>query len=136
MSIEANKAAIRREVEDWHLPGVLDEIADPDLTFIAPGWPTTHGLENVKKLSAFFFAGLSERRLTVEEMIGEGDTVAVSYTVRSTNRGSLPSPDGTVVIPAGKTVTSTGMSIIQLRGGRVLSERTQLDWLPRLSAAR
>jgi hypothetical protein len=86
MSIEANKDAVRRYLEDLYLPGVLDEIADPDLTVITSGWSIMQGLENVKKLSAFFFAALSERRLTVEEMIGEGDTVAVSNTVRSTTR--------------------------------------------------
>lgn len=40
MSIEANKAAARRYLQEWHQPGVLEEIADPDLTFISPDGPS------------------------------------------------------------------------------------------------
>ncbi len=87
-SIEANKAIVRRYLED--VPDVLDELADPDLTIIAPGMMNMRGLKNVKKFSAPYFAALSERRFTAEEMIAEGDKVTVRWTIRLTTKVPVP----------------------------------------------
>ena len=122
-SIEANKAIVRRYLED--VPGVLDELADPDLTIIAPGMTTMRGLKNVKMFSAPYFAALSERRFTAEEMIGEADKVTVRWTIRLTTKVPVPLPDGTLT-PAGRTVTETGISICRIREGKSSWRRTRL----------
>ena len=133
MLIETNKAAVRRYLED--VPVVLDELADPELTVIAPGMITMRGLKNVKRFSAPYFRALSERRLTVEEMIAEGDTVVVRWNIRLTTRFPVPLPDGTIM-PPGRTVIETGISICHLRDGKVLEERTYMDWLGVLKQGR
>ena len=133
MSIETNKAAVRRYLED--VPDVLDELADPELTVIAPGMITMRGLKNVKRFSAPYFGALSERRLTVEETIGEGDTVVVRWNIRLTTKFPVPLPDGTIM-PPGRTVIETGISICQVRDGKVLEERTYMDWLGVLKQGR
>lgn len=91
------------------------------------------GLENVKRPAASAPGALSERQLTVEEMIGEGDRVAARGTVPYTTRAPQLSPDATFVIPAGKTVISAGVSIVQLHAGKIPEERS---WLPFRAAAR
>lgn len=132
-SIEANKAIVRRYLED--VPGVLDELADPDLTIIAPGMTTMRGLKNVKMFSAPYFAALSERRFTAEEMIGEADKVTVRWTIRLTTKVPVPLPDGTLM-PAGITVNETGISICRPREGKILEELTYMDWLGILKQGR
>lgn len=132
-SIEANKAIVRRYLED--VPDVLDELADPDLTIIAPGMTNMRGLKNVKMFSAPYFAALSERRFTAEEMIAEGDKVTVRWTIRLTTKVPVPLPDGTLM-PAGRIVTETGISICQLREGKILEELTYMDWLGILKQGR
>ena len=131
-SIEANKAIVRRYLEE--VPGVLDELADPDLTIIAPGMTTMRGLKNVKMFSAPYFAALSERRFTAEEMIGEADKVTVRWTIRLTTKVPVP-PDGTLM-PADRTVTETGISNCRLREGKILEELTHMDWLGILKQGR
>lgn len=100
--------------------------------------PTIRGLENVKKLSAAYFGALSERRLIVEEMIGEGNNVTASWTISLTAKTPLSLSDGTV-LPTGKTITFTGISIFRLRGGKVLEELTYEDvmsWIKQAQEAR
>ena len=125
-SIEANKAIVRRYLEG--VPHVLDEVGDPDLTIIAPGMTTVRGLKNVKRFSAPYFAALSERRFTTDEMIAEGNNVTVRWTIRLTTKFPVPLPDGTLM-PPGKTVTETGLTICRIRDGKVLEEITYMDWL-------
>lgn len=92
--IEVNKAVVHRYLEN--APDILDEIADPELMAITPGlMPTMRRLENVKKLSAVYFRGLSERRLTVEEMIGEGNNVTARWTISLTAKTPLRYPMAT-----------------------------------------
>ena len=125
-SIETNKAIVRRYLEG--VPYVLDEVGDPDLTIIAPGMSTMRGLKNVKKFSAPYFAALSERRFTTEEMIAEGNNVTVRWNIRLTTKFPVPLPDGTLM-PPGRTVTETGLTICRIRNGKILEEITYMDWL-------
>lgn len=125
-SIEANKAIVRRYLEG--VPHVLDEVGDPDLTIIAPGMTTMRGLKNVKIFSAPYFAALSQRRFTAEEMIAEGNNVTIRWTIRLTTKFPVPLPDGTLM-PPGRTVTETGLTICRIRDGKVLEEITYMDWL-------
>lgn len=125
-STDANKTVVRRYLEG--VPYVLDELADPDLTIIAPGMTTMRGLKNVKRFSAPYFAALSERRFTAEEMIVEENNVAVRWTIRLTTKFPVPLLDGSLM-PPGRTVTESGLTICPIRDGKVLEEFTYMDWL-------
>jgi predicted ester cyclase len=132
MSVEANKVAVRRNLEDASVATLsnidaLDEVADPDLTVITPGFPTMHGLENVKEHTDPYFSAFSDLRVTIEEMIGEGDSVAGWWTFRITTKVPLPLRGG-ITVPAGKSLTWTSVGIFRLREGKVVEERAYSDW--------
>jgi steroid delta-isomerase-like uncharacterized protein len=61
---------------------------------------------------------------TVEDMVAEGDTVAVRYTMTGTHRGLFAG-----VSPTGKAVIAQSMAFYRLANGQIVEERAQLDML-------
>jgi steroid delta-isomerase-like uncharacterized protein len=127
MSLEDNKAILRASYEvvfnqhqverasEFYAPDYLDHSA-------APG--QAPGLEGAKQKWAAYIAGAPDLRATIQEMIAEGDKVAVAWTAEGTHRGQL------LGIPAtGKPVRFSGMSIYRLAGGRIVEQR---EWWDRL----
>lgn len=61
---------------------------------------------------------------TVDQMVADGDTVAIRYTMTGTQRGTFAG------IPAtGKAVTAQSMAFYRLADGKIVEERAQLDML-------
>jgi len=61
---------------------------------------------------------------TVEDMVADGDTVAVRYTMTGTHRGEFAG-----VPPTGKAVLAQSMAFYRLADGQIVEERAQLDML-------
>jgi steroid delta-isomerase-like uncharacterized protein len=61
---------------------------------------------------------------TVEEMVADGDTVAVRYAMTGTHRGDFAG-----VPPTGKAVVAQSMAFYRLADGQIVEERAQLDML-------
>jgi steroid delta-isomerase-like uncharacterized protein len=61
---------------------------------------------------------------TVEEMVADGDTVAVRYAMTGTHRGDFAG-----VPPTGKVVVAQSMAFYRLADGQIVEERAQLDML-------
>ena len=61
---------------------------------------------------------------TVEEMVADGDAVAVRYTMTGTHRGELAG-----IPPTGKAVVAQSMAFYRLADGQIVEERAQLDML-------
>jgi steroid delta-isomerase-like uncharacterized protein len=61
---------------------------------------------------------------TVEEMVADGDAVAVRYTMTGTHRGEFAG-----IPPTGKAVVAQSMAFYRLADGRIVEERAQLDML-------
>jgi predicted ester cyclase len=59
---------------------------------------------------------------TVEDMVAEGDKVAVRWTWSGKHTG-----DYMGMAPTGKPVTMTGVSIIRVVGGRITEEWDESD---------
>ena len=81
-----------------------------------------HGAEAYKQVIQRIHAGLTDPNIVLEEEIAEGDKVAVRWTLSGTNLGELLGHP-----PTGKQVKLTGMSIIQLRNGKIANERGEED---------
>jgi predicted ester cyclase len=64
-------------------------------------------------------AAFPDRTLTVEVTLERGDTVASEFTWAATNTGPLIQPDGTQLPPTGRRITTRGMELVQVRGGKV-----------------
>ena len=88
MSIEDNKRLVRRFIEELLLAGrqeAADEIVAPDFT--AHTWPTTGpGPDGMKQAMQRMSGALRDVSMSIDEIIAEGDRVAVRLTSRATPR--------------------------------------------------
>jgi steroid delta-isomerase-like uncharacterized protein len=121
MSVEDNKEIVRRYLEEvFHRrnSAAVDAMVAPDFVHHDPVNPI-HGPEGLKQLQAVLFAAFPDLRITIEDMVAEGDRVVVRYTFTGTHRGDLAG-----IPPTGKAVRFTGIFIRRLRDGKAVD-----DWL-------
>jgi predicted ester cyclase len=79
-----------------------------------------------------FRAGFPDASITVEQMIGEADLVAVRFTLRATHRGTFAG-----FAPTGKEVVLTGVDFIRIADGKMVelwSCQETLGWVLQLGA--
>lgn len=92
MSAEENKAIARRLYEAASAGGEYDEIADevlaPDYVGHMPPYPDMHGPDGDKEFNARTLTILPDARIEIEDMVAEGDRVAVRWTLSGTHEGT------------------------------------------------
>jgi len=89
MNIEANKAIVRRYVELWSTGNyaLADEVLAAN--FVDHTHPNRiPGPESVKQEVKAFREGFPDAHISIEQMIGEGDTVAFRFVLRETHLGT------------------------------------------------
>ena len=125
MSTEDNKALVRGFYgESVHTPALLDELLAPTYVLHFPGSPPIAGIEPAKQLMASYTAAFPDLQLTTEDIVAEGDKVAIRNTWRGTHQGvfqGLP--------PTGRHVTFTGTDIFRFVGGKIAEQWADLDAL-------
>ncbi|MGH3463364.1 MAG: ester cyclase [Kribbellaceae bacterium] len=131
MSAEQNKALLRESYEaifNQHDIGRAGEFYAPDYLDhgAAPG--QAPALDGAKQKWAGYIAGVPDLRRTIEEMIAEGDKVAVAWTAEGTHEGELLS-----IAATGKYFRFSGMSIYRLTDGKIAEQR---EWWDRLDLMR
>lgn len=131
MSLETNKAIIRRYNEMWQTGEVqiADEIMSPGyIDHSHPEWPA--GVEGVKASVRAFHQAFSEIEGQTEQMISEGEWVAFRFTLQARHTGAMgPFP------ATGKHVVYRGTDFIRLEGGKMVelwSAADTLDWVKQL----
>ena len=65
--------------------------------------------------------------IDVKLMIADGDNVVAQWTWTGTNEGPLLLPDGNFIPATGKSVTLEGVSITEVRGGKIVAEDLVYD---------
>ena len=132
MSIEENKAIVRRWSEELWGPGdlaVADEIVAADYVRHDPGDPfPARGPEDVKRLVGGLRAMLPDLEIEVEDVIAEGDKVVLRWTIRGTHLGAFWTPVGTAAA-TGKPFSLTSTVMYRLAEGRIVEEWACHDWL-------
>src|SRR5215467_770906 len=89
MSTEENKALIRRfyeEVFNQRNLVALDDFYAPD-HILPPGLPV--GPEGTRQAIATMLEGFPDLRISIEDMIAEGDNVVTRFTTHGTQQGML-----------------------------------------------
>ena len=125
MSLEANKDVIRAYVEtifNQRQVERADELVAPDYVDHAALPGQVPGLEGAKDKWAMYLAGIPDLRVRVEELVAEGDKVAVRRSYAGTHRGTLLG-----IPPTGKQLQLGGISIFRLAGGKITEQWEQLD---------
>ena len=131
MSIEANKAIIRRWYDEFWHAGKLDvpaELLHPDYVFGEGYGAGAPSVEGIKEANLFWHRVLPDLHFTIEDMIAEGETVMVRWMARGTHRGDWEMELGT--IPAsGKATATPGTSSFSLRDGKIIRDVNHIDFV-------
>ena len=120
MSIEENKAiALRVNDEVWTEGNLdaVDEIVAADLVW---HYTKINGVEAFKQNLTAFRTDFPDLRIITEELVAEGDKVAVHMTGQGTHA------------PTGKQVTWTGTAILRIIDGKIVEAWVNEDALGRL----
>jgi len=126
MSIEENKAFMRRMYEEVHNKGnlaVIDEVTavdfidhDPMVAELPPG------PEGVKQEFSMLRAAFPDLHVTVEDMVAEGDKVVSRLTMRGTHKGEFMG-----IAPTGKQITVAVIDILRIVGGKIVEHWNIVD---------
>ena len=126
MSEEENKAVIRRWIEaynDRDMQAEADARA-PGYVAHVPGAPSPLDSEAWTHFIAGFAEAFPDLRLTVEDIVSEGDMVAARATFHGTHRGEFQG-----IPPTDKQVTFSGIEVDRMVGGKVEEHWVELDLL-------
>ena len=111
----ANKDLVRRVYEDVVNKGsfdVVDAVVDPGYVYHTD--PSMGGPAGVKQLIGKYRAAFPDLALVVEDLVAEGDRVAVRWSATGTNKGEIMGMKAT-----GKSVAISGMAFYRIKGGKI-----------------
>ena len=126
VALEQNKALVRRFIDEVFLRGsfdAVDELLTDDFTPHTWG-QVAPGKDGLRQAITRVSAGLADTTMTVEDVIAEGDRVAVRLTSHAVQVGpfmGLP--------PSGRAYTIGEIHIFRIRDGRVAEHWHQADFL-------
>ena len=126
MSSDDNKALARRVFDEIMSQGqlrLLDEIFAPGVVAHDPG-RLMRGAGEIKQGFAALRAAFPDLHFTVEDMVAEGDKVAVRYTGRGTQHGAFQG-----IAPTGKPMSYTGILIWRFADGKIAEHWAAPDLL-------
>ncbi len=117
MSAEESKTIVRRFWGVWEEGNIdlVDELLAPDYinhTPATPDQPT--GPEGVKGVVTMFRSAMPDLRVVIEDMIAEGDKVAVRYTLEGTHEGELFG-----VPPTGQRLSIKSIAVERVSDGKI-----------------
>src|SRR4030081_2926408 len=124
--MDDNKALVRRFIDEVFLQGRAEAVEELLADDFAPHtWGKTGAgkqelIEAIKRVQA----GLSDARMTIEDMIAEGDQGAVRLTSQAVQPGpfmGLP--------PSGKAYTIGEIHIFRIREGKVVEHWHEADFM-------
>jgi steroid delta-isomerase-like uncharacterized protein len=123
MSAEENKAIIRRAFDVWNKGNldIFDELFATNYVYHDPGNPEVCSQKDYRRFVSRVRTAFPDMHLATEDIIAEGDKIAVRYTFRGTHTGGGS--------PTGKNVTITGIGIMRFADGKVVEFWVNADML-------
>ncbi len=128
MSIEENKALVRRHFEDllngWNLD-LVDEIFSPDYVHHHPDRDNLKpGITGVKQFLAQAANAFPDSHILIEDICAEGDKVWVRTSSQATHLG-----DYLGLPPTGKVIRKRSMDIFRIQDGKFVEHWDIMDEL-------
>ncbi len=122
---DERKALVRRfveEVQNQDNLDLLDELVAPNFVnhSASPGVPP--GVDGVRMVSALFRHAFPDGRMTIEDMVAEGDKVVTRKTFEGTHQGDFMG-----LPPTGKPVRISLIDILRIVDGRVSDHWLEAD---------
>lgn len=128
-NLDAKKAIAR----GWHESlnqrnlDALDSVLASDIAHHSATFADTVGPAGVKRILAAALTGFPDVRFTVEDVIAEGDLVAVRFQAEGTHLGEFQGYP-----PTGQPVVWTGINIFRIECGRIVESWSEVDGVGRL----
>lgn len=123
---EENKRVVRRFPEEVATQGnidVIDEISAEDIIDHSP-LGEIQGRDELKEQAKYLLSAFGDFSATVEDIIAEGDTVAMRVTLRGTHEGEFMG-----IEPTGKEFEFQNMVFARMRDGKLVERWIQPDQL-------
>jgi predicted ester cyclase len=132
MSIEENKAIVRRAYEEGmnrRDMRIIEEAFSPDyVNYFPAGQGEVRGIDEFKKVLWAFLTAFDDLTFTVEDILGEGDEVALRWSARGVHTGEYRGIPPTTIIPAtGREISFSATDIYHVIGRKIVEEWNTLD---------
>jgi predicted ester cyclase len=121
--------SIYDEKRVWGTPEMLDEFyayIAPEFIFHRPPFPDVAGIEANRESDEAMKIAFSENKVSIEELVVEGDTAVLRYTWEGIHTGISPTLG---IPPTGMHVKSMGCSVYHWRDGKIVEMWDYLDLL-------
>jgi predicted ester cyclase len=126
MSVEENKTLVRALLEalDDHGPKAIEPFVSPDVRMHMPFSPEPLNRTQWQEFSTAFLRGVPDGRHHFEDILGQGDLVAIRGTYTGTHQGEL------MGIPAtGRPIDMTWTMIARVVNGQLVEGHVIVDAL-------
>lgn len=126
MSAEQNKAAIQRFIERFNQGdiGAVDDFVTEHVVYHNAPPGLAAGIEGYRQLIGMWLTAFPGVRVTVDDLISEGEQVVARLTVRGSHGGDLMG-----MAPTGKSVEVGVITIMRFEDGKLAEEWEQVDML-------
>ena len=124
MSVEENKALVRRFWDEWNkanIAGMMDMISDDSSDHAMPPGMTGNK-QGVEQLIGMYLGAFPGGVVTIEDLIGEGDKVVCRLTLNGTNSGPFMGMPAT-----NKSATFTAIHIFRVANGKLVERWANQD---------
>jgi steroid delta-isomerase-like uncharacterized protein len=121
------KEIVYKWVEAWRKGDLaqIDEIFAHDYTVNS----NAIGIDGVKQAVQMFHNALSDMSIELNDMVSEGNKIAVRWTVRGIHTGSFLG-----ILPSGEPLSLTGINIYHIADGKIVANHEQTN-IPELLLA-
>ena len=125
--LEENKTLVRRALETWNrdrnnLLDIMSELVTP--MYVEHYTDVDLSLEQVKQAYSTFLAAFPDITVTINDIVAEGDKVAVRATWKGTHKGQIFG-----IAPTGNRIDMTNTSIFRIANGKLAELWTTQDSL-------
>jgi steroid delta-isomerase-like uncharacterized protein len=123
------KQLAERGWDSWFrhdLEGLMEFYAD-DSELIMPGSPPIKGKEAIRGVLQMYMAAFPDERPIEIRHMADGNVAITEWKSVSTHSGPLPMPNGEMLPATGKSVTTAGVTITDIEGGKAKRQTFYFD---------
>jgi predicted ester cyclase len=106
-----------RRVFNGHNPDLASEYVTPDVRWHGGTLGTVEGAENLVALLRDFIGALPDLNAQEQDIVADGDTVALRFVVEATHKGELLG-----IAPTGRKVRWDAVDVYRFKDGKITEE--------------
>jgi len=129
MSAKEIKALVRRFFEESNKGkaaalAVIDELFATNIAYHGGGGEEIRGIKDYKQSTSESYSASPDLHFTIDDIVAEGDKVAVRFTFSGTHKGEIMG-----IPPTNKELTIWGINIYRVVGGKFVEGWERADTL-------